>query len=95
MTADEIALVKQLRTRARVYEMVGDTTPSVLMSRAANAMEAIGPAERARIVAALRKWAACMRGEEGPLDDDNLREAWKNEIAAADSFASQIESGAL
>lgn len=61
----------------------------------AEQLSAAEQGERARIVAALRKWATSMRGEEGPLDDDGLREAWKNEIDAAESFASQIESGAL
>ena len=75
-------------------EMVGRRASAAYQVIKAAAEEATA-IERARIVAALRKWAACMRGTEGPLDDDGLREAWKNEIDAADSFATQIESGAL
>ena len=86
MTADEIALVKQLRTRARVYEMVGDTTPSVLMSRAANAMESIGPTERARIVAALRVHAQRL---------DDAQESDPHEVHGVIKVAQLLEDNVL
>ncbi len=49
--------------------------------------------ERARIVKALRDWAKCM-GEQTP-DNEAIADAWKAEIDAACTFASQIESGTL
>lgn len=52
------------------------------------AMEESALAERARIVAALRKWADSMH--VAPWDD-----GWTECIKAARTFANQIESGSL
>ena len=58
-TPTEIAdLIKVLRTRARVYAMVGDTTPSGMMSRAADALQSLAAADAASECPTWREWAA-------------------------------------
>lgn len=41
MTDTLTDLIRELRQRARVYTMVGDKTPSGMMSRAADALESL------------------------------------------------------
>ena len=68
-------------------EMVGRRANAAYQVIKAAAEEATA-IERARIVAALRKWADSM-------DAPEWRDGWTQEIVAAKSFALQIEDGSL
>ncbi len=69
-TPTEIAdLIKVLRTRARVYAMVGDTTPSGMMSRAADALQSLAAADAASECPTWREWAAKILASYPWVDD--------------------------
>ena len=95
MTEDLADLIKTLRTKARIYNMVGDHTPSMLFGRAADVIHLLSSSidrgtktERIRIVTSMRKWA-------DDMDTPEWRDGWMPEIVAARTFAAQIEDGTL